>query len=158
MPKEKNFDESSTERKRLFRSKNAGGKIGNDSENSIFKEILARKQEKKIVTREIKTKRVKDILKSFSQFDEDILRLQGIENINSDHNDDSINKLSIEEMQNELQEYVLERDKIKTNLDHLVQQINETSNQLEQEEEKIQALSQKIQLQLKEQLSDLEDA
>lgn len=152
----KDVDENGVERKSLFKPKASSWIEGNGAEADILKEVLERKKEEKIISRDIEPKRVKDLLKSFSKFDEDIMRLQGIENVNSEDGE-SINKLSIEEMQKELQEYLLKRDRIKINLDNLVMRVNKTSNELEEEEDKIKKLTQEIQSKVRKQFSDLGD-
>ena len=151
----RSYDENRAERRSPFKPKSASSIEGNEVED--FLKAVPGKKDEKIITSEVKPKRVKDLLKSFSKFDEDIQRLRGIENIESIQSDDSVNKLSIEEMQAELQEYVLERDRIKTNLNNLVQRVNQTSEKLEQEEQKIKSLTQEIQLRAKKQFSNMGD-
>lgn len=155
MAKEKELDEKVTDRRPKFEAKSKSASNKKNSEAFSLEETPENKIVNNETTPQIKQKRVRDLLNSFSKFDEDILRLQGLDNKNSETVHASINELSVEEMQNELQEYLLERDKIKLNLDNLVQRVNQTSSKLEKEEEKIQNLSQQLQIKLKKEFSNL---
>ena len=102
-------------------------------------------QKTNTATKEAPTRRVSDLLKSLSKFDEDIERLRGINQTNFRSTDESIEQLSPAEMQKELKTFLLNRDMIKSNLDTLVMKVNQFSSDLEQEEEKIKKI--KIQIQ-----------
>jgi hypothetical protein len=156
MPKNKEIGEFNPERKRLFKSSSKKIADENGFELSTKQDALEINKKSDIDNSEITPRRVSDLLNSFSKFDEDIMRLQGIGNVISESDNDPINKLSIDKMQEELKQFLLQRDKIKTNLDNLIIQVTETSNELEAEEEKIIKFKKEIQLQTEKQSTNLE--
>ncbi len=115
----------------------------------VFYETKLKKEENSQKTdtepKEAPTKRVSDVLKSLSKFDEDIERLRVVDQTNFKSTDASIDQLSPNEMEKELKTFLSNRYTIKSNLDTLVMKVNQSSHDLEQEEDKIRKI--KIQIQ-----------
>jgi len=120
----------------------------NDVASTLDESILKRekKASTKTTSEEVPIRRVSDLLRSFSKFDEDIERLRGIDKTNFESIDALVDKFSSDEMEQELKIFLLERDKIKSTLTRLVKKVNQTSDELEQEEEKIRKIKKEIQL------------
>ncbi len=171
MPEDNEIDEDDELRKKIFKPKSNIGFSRSDAANTVydpeitrkkifkptiqndggrvFYETKLKKEENSEKTntdpKEAPTKRVSDVLKSLSKFDEDIERLRGIDNTDFKSTDASIDQLSTDEMEKELKTFLLNRDIMKSDLDRLVMKVNQSSHDLEQEEEKIKKI--KIQIQ-----------
>jgi len=171
MPEDNEIDENGELRKKIFKPKSTVGFSRSDAANTVFDQDNTRKkiftvsqqndsgrvfyetklkeeeisQEINTEPKEAPTKRVSDVLKSLSKFDEDIARLRGTDNTNFKSTDASIDQLSTDEMEKELKTFLLNRDIIKSDLDRFVMRVNQSSHDLEQEEEKIRKI--KIQIQ-----------
>jgi len=171
MPEDNEIDEDDELRKKIFKPKSNIGFSRSDAANTVYDPEITRKKIFKVSQqnnagrvfyetklkkeensektntdpKEAPTKRVSDVLKSLSKFDEDIERLRGIDNTNFKSTDASIDQLSPDEMEKELKTFLLNRDIIKSDLGKLVMKVNQSSHDLEQEEEKIKKI--KIQIQ-----------
>ena len=148
MPKkDTETDENDAVRKKPFRVISKGGIESNGSEDTIFRTVLERKKTSrdKTSSNDASPRRVSDLLKSLSKFDEDVARLRGLEPTSFKSIDALVDQLNIDEMEKELKTFLFNRDTIKSELDTLVMNINQTSYNLKQEEEKIQKIKIKIQ-------------
>lgn len=157
MPKNKEFDKDQPKRRRLFKTSSKGVFDENGYELSVRQSALGRKKIPETENSNIKTKRVSDLLNSLSKFDEDILRLKGFGMMTYESDDNTINELSIDEMQEQLRQILLERDRLKTNLENFIINTHQTSIELKDEEEKIRKFKKAILIKTEKQFSNLED-
>jgi len=136
------YDDVDLERKTLFKQTSQAAGAPTIFESTFTREENSQKTN--TAPKEAPTRRVSDLLKSLTKFDEDIEKLRGINQINFESIDASIEQLSSDGMERELKTLLLNYDTIKSNLDTLVIKVNQSCNDLELAEEKIKKL--KIQI------------